>query len=173
MPAKLTVLRGDITHLKVDAIVNAANNSLLGGGGVDGAIHRAAGSELLEACRELGGCETGQAKVTSGYKLCAKKIIHTVGPVWQGGDHNEALLLANCYRNCIRIAVESGMRSIAFPAISCGVYGYPLQQACTVAINTVTNEIGVFPELRKVIFCAFDESTFRQLMRALDNTQLH
>jgi O-acetyl-ADP-ribose deacetylase (regulator of RNase III) len=157
---KVQILKGDITKLKVDAIVNAANTTLLGGGGVDGAIHRAAGKELLEECKTLYGCKTGEAKITKGYKLPAKNVIHTVGPVWNGGKNNEDELLASCYRNSLKLAVENGIKSIAFPAISTGVYKFPLDRATKIAIDEVTKFLNDNDEIEKVIFVAFDDSTY-------------
>jgi len=159
MIGTIEINKGDITQLKVDAIVNAANTTLLDGGGVDGAIHRAAGNELLDECKKLGGCKTGEVKLTNGYNLPAKYIIHTVGPVWNGGNHNEDELLASCYRNSLKLAVEKGIKSIAFPAISTGVYLFPLERATKTAIDEVAKFLGTNDEIKKVIFVAFDETT--------------
>jgi len=156
---KIEVMQGDITKLGVDAIVNAANSSLLGGGGVDGAIHRAAGPELLEACRKLRGCETGDAKITPGFRLPARYVIHTVGPVWRGGTAGEAELLASCYRRAIELAEEKSLSSIAFPAISTGVYGYPKQQAAEIAVATIRASISRDSSITRVVFCCFDAET--------------
>jgi len=160
MESKIVIHKGDITKLEVDAIVNAANTSLLGGGGVDGAIHRSAGKELLEECKMLGGCKTGEAKITSGYNLPAKFVIHTVGPVWKGGKNNEDELLASCYRNSLRLAVENGVKTIAFPAISTGVYHFPLERATKIAVDEVEKFFGTNDEIKKVIFVAFDDTTY-------------
>lgn len=152
---RVEIVEGDITKQDVDAIVNAANNSLLGGGGVDGAIHRAAGKELLEECIKLCGCPTGQAKITRGYKLPAKFIIHTVGPVYRDGRHNEPELLANCYRNCLKLAVENNIKTIAFPAISTGAYGYPLEEATRIAMKETKAFLEGNKTIEKVIFVCF------------------
>lgn len=173
MSAKITIIQYDITQLAVDVIVNAANPTLLGGGGVDGAIHRAAGPELLAACKKLNGCETGQAKITPGFQLPAKAVIHTVGPIWRGGDSNEVKLLADCYVNSLALAQQYNHRSIAFPAISCGAYGFPIVQACHIAVSKVSEQISRNPDLRKVIFCAFDDIIYQQLILALNDTQMH
>ena len=149
---KIDLLRGDITKLDVDAIVNAANTSLLGGGGVDGAIHRAAGPKLLEECRSLGGCQPGHAKITRGYNLPAPFVIHTVGPVWSGGNRGEAEALANCYRNSLRLAAENEIKTIAFPAISCGAYRYPIAEAAQIALRTARDFLSVTDQIDKVIF---------------------
>ncbi len=157
---RIILHKGDITKLKVDAIVNAANKSLLGGGGVDGAIHRAAGKELLKECCTLNGCETGNAKITKGYNLPAKYVIHTVGPVWNGGKYREEELLASCYSKSLELAVKNNIKSIAFPNISTGIYGFPKDKAARIAINTVKNFLTKHEEIEKVIFAVFDDENF-------------
>jgi O-acetyl-ADP-ribose deacetylase (regulator of RNase III) len=164
----IELIKGDITRVKADAIVNAANTSLLGGGGVDGAIHRAAGPGLLKECRALNGCKTGEAKMTSGYNLPAKFIIHTVGPVWNGGDHGEKELLASCYRNSLWIAENTKLRSVAFPNISTGVYGFPKPLAAEIAIREVRKFMETGQEIEKVIFVAFDEENYSLYSRLLE-----
>ena len=167
----IKIIRGDITQCKVDAIVNAANCSLLGGGGVDGAIHRAAGPELLEECRKLGGCKTGEAKLTLGYKLPAKYVIHTPGPIWQGGLHEEARLLGNCYYNSLRIAESKGCHSVAFPSISTGVYRYPLLEAAKIAIAAIYEYLQMLRSQLRVLIVCFDERTNQTYRQVLENYQ--
>jgi O-acetyl-ADP-ribose deacetylase len=167
VPSRIKLVRGDITKLHVDAIVNAANTSLLGGGGVDGAIHRAAGPELLAECRTLGGCPTGSAKITRGYRLPARYVIHTVGPVYGGGTRGEAALLASCYRESLRLAVEHECATVAFPAISCGVYGYPLDEAARVSLAAVVEFLAQSDLPREVTWCLFDEHAYGAYARAV------
>lgn len=164
---RIEVVEADITTLPVDAIVNAANSGLLGGGGVDGAIHHAAGPDLLGECRSLGGCATGSAKITRGYNLPARFVIHTVGPVWQGGKHREPLLLKSCYRHCFVLAAENDITSIAFPAISCGVYGYPLAQATAIAVSETLLALQQYPHLERVVFACFSEEASRTYLDTL------
>ncbi|HVO73110.1 MAG TPA: O-acetyl-ADP-ribose deacetylase [Ignavibacteriaceae bacterium] len=161
MKTKIEIIQGDITKQKVDAIVNAANTSLLGGGGVDGAIHRAAGPELLEYNKKLGGCPTGEAKLSPGFKLPAKYVIHTVGPVWSGGNRNEDELLANCYKNSLKLVVENGIKSIAFPSISTGAYRFPLKRAANIAISETKKFIEKNNSIEKILFVCFDDETKR------------
>ena len=166
---RIEVVEGDITRLDVDAIVNAANESLLGGGGVDGAIHRAAGPRLLEECRGLGGCPTGEARITGAYDLPARYVVHTVGPVWRGGDRGEDGLLESCYRESLRLAAEHGARTIAFPAISTGVYRFPAARAAGIAVRTVTAGLAEHPSVRRVVLCCFDARSagvFREALQA-------
>lgn len=169
MDNKIELIRGDITKLDVDAIVNAANKSLLGGGGVDGAIHRAAGPELIEECRGLNGCETGQAKITKGYQLPAKHVIHTVGPVWRDGQKNEENLLSSCYKNSLQLAMENQCKTLAFPNISTGIYGFPKEKAATIALSTVKDFLKENNEIESVTFACFDEENhaiYKKLLSA-------
>jgi O-acetyl-ADP-ribose deacetylase (regulator of RNase III) len=167
LDSKIDIIRGDITKLDVDAIVNAANTTLLGGGGVDGAIHRAAGSELLAECRTLGGCRPGEARLTKGYKLPARFVIHTVGPVWTGGNGGEPQILANCYRNSLQLALENRIRTIAFPAISCGAYGYPIREATRIAVETTCEFLAADDKIEKVIFVVWSEDIYQAYRRLL------
>ncbi len=165
--SRIQIVHGDITKLDVDAIVNAANSTLLGGGGVDGAIHRAAGTELLAECRALGGCEPGKAKITRGYRLPARFVIHTVGPIWRGGKRGEARILANCYRNSLRLAVENEIKTIAFPAISCGAYGYPIEQAGQIALETTREFLAATQNIHRVIFVLWGDDVYDAYREAL------
>lgn len=164
---RIKIVRGDITKQQADAIVNAANCSLLGGGGVDGAIHRAAGPELLAECRTLNGCETGKAKITGGYRLSARYVIHTPGPVWHGGGKGEEELLSSCYRSCLALASEHGCETLAFPSISTGVYRFPLEKAARIAMETIAGYLAGHPELREVSMVCFDEGTMAHYEKAL------
>ncbi|MCY1719205.1 O-acetyl-ADP-ribose deacetylase [Prolixibacteraceae bacterium Z1-6] len=166
---RIELYKGDITKLQVDAIVNAANKTLLGGGGVDGAIHRAAGKELLTECRTLNGCETGNAKKTQGYLLHAAFVIHTVGPVYNGGKYNEAKKLASCYKRSLEVAIENKLETIAFPNISTGIYGYPKQEAAKIAVKTVTDFLKTSATIKKVIFCVFDDENYAIYKNILGN----
>jgi O-acetyl-ADP-ribose deacetylase (regulator of RNase III) len=167
MGERMIVVQGDITRQEVDAIVNAANERLRGGGGVDGAIHRAAGPDLLEECIQIGGCPTGEARITKGYRLPARFVIHTVGPVWQGGDRGEAEKLAACYRNALRLALENGAKTVAFPGISTGVYGYPLEDATRIAMTTVRDCLAEMPAIEEVRFVTFGDQATKTAERLL------
>jgi len=164
---KIEIIQGDITKLDVDAIVNAANTTLLGGGGVDGAIHRGAGPDLLGECRTLGGCQPGAAKITRGFRLPARFVIHTVGPVWRGGERHESEILANCYQSALQLAVENGLKTIAFPAISCGAYGYPIPDAAQIAVKTTRNFLATEDKIDKVIFVLWGDDIYDAYRRLL------
>jgi O-acetyl-ADP-ribose deacetylase len=168
MNPRIELIQGDITKLKVDAIVNAANSSLLGGGGVDGAIHRAAGPQLVEECRTLKGCPTGQARITKGYNLPAKHVIHTVGPVWNNGTKNEDELLASCYRNSLQLAAENNIRTIAFPSISTGAYRFPFERACNIALDTIEEFLNYDNVMEKVYLVVFSESDLLQYGKVME-----
>jgi O-acetyl-ADP-ribose deacetylase (regulator of RNase III) len=168
MPNRITALHTDITTLAVDAIVNAANSSLLGGGGVDGAIHRAAGPELLAECRLLHGCKTGQAKITRGYRLPARHVLHTVGPVWRGGQNNEPELLVSCYRSCFALAREHNLKTLAFPAISCGIYGYPIEPAAEIAVRETKAALEENPAIESILFACFNAEVLDAYQRILE-----
>jgi len=168
MHPRIEIISGDITKLALDAIVNAANSSLLGGGGVDGAIHRGAGPELYEECKRLKGCPTGEAKITQGYNLPAKHVIHTVGPIWNGGLRNEDAKLARCYRNSLSVAAQNGLKTVAFPAISTGAYGFPMDRAAKIALHEAITFLSDSPEFEKVIFCCFGPAALRVYEEILD-----
>jgi O-acetyl-ADP-ribose deacetylase (regulator of RNase III) len=172
VPTAIRVIRGDITTLAVDAVVNAANSTLLGGGGVDGAIHYAAGPELLDECRRLGGCPTGEARLTRGYRLPARWIIHTVGPVWKGGTRGESMLLAACYENSLRLAADNQFRSVAFPAISTGAYAYPLKLATEVAVASVRAFLAGYTDFNEIVFCCYSDEDIATYKRALGQRSL-
>lgn len=172
MNEKFAVFKGDITKQSVDAIVNAANNSLLGGGGVDGAIHRAAGPELLEECKKLHGCQTGQAKITKGYRLPAKWVIHTVGPVWHGGDRDEDRLLESCYKSSLLLAAQHDVKTVAFPSISTGVYRFPVERAAQIAVSEIQSFLASHTSMEKIVMVCFDENTFQIYSRTAEKSGL-